>query len=522
MLNTLWMTTRWAIVPSIISILFTSLLWPDLYWDNELFHVLIEAGGALVGFALAYILLAMIQKQQLSSNHIWLIACFISMGIMDLFHSLQHPGQAFVWLHTLATFSGGSFAMLIWIPASSSRQFIKQAYFWLIVFLSTGLAGASLLWPESLPQMLDANQQFTLTANILNLLGGTGFIITWLYFARQYHQTHQPKSFYFSNHFCLFAIAGLIFEFSALWDGNWWFWHTMRAFAYLYLLFHFSSTYQQSLLSSAEENETRYKALIDSSPDWIWEIDANGVYTYASPKAYDLIGYRPEELIGKTPFELMPPAEAEEIAGVFSIIARDKRAFYNLENINIHKNGQTVVLETSGVPILSETGELKGFRGIDRDITQRNLTETELRLQRDFNNTILDAAANVIVVFDQDGNFVRFNRAAEELTGYSSYDVRGKPFWETVIPEEQMEGVNNVFINLKKGNLSLAGEYENEWITRDKSRRLLHWHNSVLHDNNGNISHIISLGYDITEQKQAEKNTYVYKKNCNRPIKWSL
>ena len=386
MLNSLWISSRWALLPIVIGSLFLTVVTPDFRWASQLFHVMLESGGSLIGFGLAFIVIAMIQKEQLTPNYIWLVACFISMGVLDIVHSQQPPGQAFVWLHSAATMIGGLFAMLIWLPHSFSEKLFKPQYFWLILFLSIAFSFVSVVWPELTFRMLHSNHEFTLAATAFNFIGGLGFMITWFYFAREYYHENHTQLYYFSNHFCLFGLAGFVFELSSLWDGNWWFWHMLRAFAYVFLIYHFASMYRKTLLSTLDESENRYQALVDSSPDWIWEMDKNASYTYASPNVFEHLGYHPEEVLGKTLFDFMPADEAEIIAEKFSKIAEKKRAFYNLENSHIHKNGQSVILESSGIPIISEDGDLLGFRGVDRDITQRkqaatNLQEAEQRLR---------------------------------------------------------------------------------------------------------------------------------------------
>ena len=127
------------------------------------------------------------------------------------------------------------------------------------------------------------------------------------------------------------------------------------------------------------KSEEKFRSLTEATSDWVWEVDQHGVYTYASPKVLDLLGYEPEEIIGKTPFDLMPPDEAKRIAAEFGAIVETKKPFDRLENVNLHKDGHQVVLETSGVPILDASGNLKGYRGIDRDITERKRMEDELR-----------------------------------------------------------------------------------------------------------------------------------------------
>ncbi len=68
----------------------------------------------------------------------------------------------------------------------------------------------------------------------------------------------------------------------------------------------------------------------------------------------------------------MPPEEAARVAEAVSPCFEQGLPFSHVENTNLHKDGHLVVLDTSGVPVLDEQGALKGFRGIDRDITEQN------------------------------------------------------------------------------------------------------------------------------------------------------
>jgi PAS domain S-box-containing protein len=65
------------------------------------------------------------------------------------------------------------------------------------------------------------------------------------------------------------------------------------------------------------ESERRFRDLTESTSDWVWEVDRNAVYTCASPRINDLLGYEPEEVLGKTPFDFLPPEEAKRVAAVF-------------------------------------------------------------------------------------------------------------------------------------------------------------------------------------------------------------
>jgi PAS domain S-box-containing protein len=100
----------------------------------------------------------------------------------------------------------------------------------------------------------------------------------------------------------------------------------------------------------------------------VWEV-------YASPQIKDLLGYLPEEVVGKTSFDFMPPDEAQRIAPVAQEKLKVGESFTHLENINVRKDGRPVVLETSGVPFFDCQENHLGYRGIDRDITEHKKIE---------------------------------------------------------------------------------------------------------------------------------------------------
>jgi PAS domain S-box-containing protein len=126
---------------------------------------------------------------------------------------------------------------------------------------------------------------------------------------------------------------------------------------------------EKMLLDSRE----RFLSLVETTSDWIWEVDRTGTYVFSNQKVKDILGYDRHEVIGKRPFDFMPPHEARKVAKSFLKFSKSREAFSGLENINLHRDGHEVVLETSGVPIFDENGEYLGYRGIDRDITKRKL-----------------------------------------------------------------------------------------------------------------------------------------------------
>ena len=125
------------------------------------------------------------------------------------------------------------------------------------------------------------------------------------------------------------------------------------------------------------QSEERFRSLAESTSDWIWELDTDGRYTYVSPNVEGIIGYKPEELIGRKPFELMPSEEGVRSAALFRVIQAAEKPFSGMEKILFHKDGHRVVLESRGIPIFDEKGVSSGYRGIDRDITQKRILEAQ-------------------------------------------------------------------------------------------------------------------------------------------------
>ena len=153
---------------------------------------------------------------------------------------------------------------------------------------------------------------------------------------------------------------------------------TLMVSIFLAFLLAKSLTDRRQAENEIRNQEEKYRTLVESSSDLIWEVDENGTYTYVSPNIKDVLGYSQEEVTGKTPFHFMPAHGADQVKSQFKAAVDKGRPIQSLENENIHKDGKSVILETSGVPAFDSSGNLKGYRGVDRDITKRKTIEKEL------------------------------------------------------------------------------------------------------------------------------------------------
>ena len=123
------------------------------------------------------------------------------------------------------------------------------------------------------------------------------------------------------------------------------------------------------------ESEKRFQDIAEASADWIWEINPEGCYTFVSDGVKALLGYSKEEVLGKTPLDFMPPEEAERIGAIFAASAARRESFRSLDSIVLRKDGGRRYVQTDGVPILNADGQYLGYRGLDRDVTERKRIE---------------------------------------------------------------------------------------------------------------------------------------------------
>jgi PAS domain S-box-containing protein len=120
--------------------------------------------------------------------------------------------------------------------------------------------------------------------------------------------------------------------------------------------------------------------LVEATRDWIWELDASGTYTYSSPEVRELLGYEPEEVVGKNFFDLMPDHEAARVRTEFEICSKAGLSPRQMETLKVAKDGRVVRLESVVIPLLGARGAFEGHGGIDRDLAQPNNTPEAMAL----------------------------------------------------------------------------------------------------------------------------------------------
>lgn len=130
------------------------------------------------------------------------------------------------------------------------------------------------------------------------------------------------------------------------------------------------------------ESEQRFRDVSQAIGEFIWEVDAEGRFTYASPRVVDVLGVTPEEVIGRHPFDFVPEEDRPKVLARSRKISEAGEAFRNFEHRVRQPGGRILWISASGVPSYDAGGQIKGFRGASLDITQRRAYEQELVLQK--------------------------------------------------------------------------------------------------------------------------------------------
>ena len=159
-------------------------------------------------------------------------------------------------------------------------------------------------------------------------------------------------------------------------------------------------------------------------------------------------------------------------------------------------------LSASATPLQDAAGRLRGGVVVFRDVGERKRSEEVLLRERDWASAVVDTVASLVVVLDRRGRIVSFNRACEAATGYTFEEVRGRPFWDLFLLPEDVAPVRRVFDALCAG--VVPRQYENYWVAKDGTRRLVAWFNTALPDSQGQAEFVIATGTDITGRKRAE------------------
>jgi PAS domain S-box-containing protein len=239
------------------------------------------------------------------------------------------------------------------------------------------------------------------------------------------------------------------------------------------------------------KNEEKYRALVEDINDWVFELNENFEITYSSNRSIEITGKFPEELIGKSPFDVF----GEEETLILKDILRKRDIFSGLD---IYLSENEKFIEISGRPFYDENGVFKGYRCVARDITLRKKAEKELG----YLASILEHTIDGIVSLDLDTRIVSWNKGAELMFGYKAQEMIGKPLSVLIPPERELICAQNFKKAIEEG---FVRDIEAVRISKDGKIVVVDQTLTSIYDSEGEIVGFVAIMRDITERKRAEE-----------------
>ena len=257
-------------------------------------------------------------------------------------------------------------------------------------------------------------------------------------------------------------------------------------------------THRKKAEAAFLESALKYQTLIESVSDWVWEANADMEYTYSNPKAVTILGFELEQIIGRSIYDLMLGVEQSRIAALLEPLVRKEQREAIFDCLCLRRNGDVVTLEMNVSVIADESDQVRGFRGVARDVTERRRMDEQLRkLTR-----ALDQSGMSVVISNVQGKIEYVNARFTELTGYTSQEVIGQ------VPGTFLAG-DDIPDLVKKIHSAVFEdrEWRGELCSRKKNGEI-YWETTVISpikNEEGLITQCLSVREDITERKRLEQ-----------------
>lgn len=246
-----------------------------------------------------------------------------------------------------------------------------------------------------------------------------------------------------------------------------------------------------------QKSEARFRELAFASADWIWEVDERGRYTYVAG-GVDRLGYKPEDMIGRYFADFMLPEDARRTRAQRKRFAAAKESFSDIRISSIAKNGAIHHISSSGRPILDAKGEAIGFRGVDRDVTELQKAEDQLRML----SSAVEQSPLLVSITDTEGVIVYVNQGFVRISGYAAAEVLGKTarlLRDGALPCEEAKHLRETVL--------AGGTWYGEFVNHKKSGEPF-WESvsvSPIRDSDGEITRLLLIKKDVTENKKAAR-----------------
>lgn len=258
-------------------------------------------------------------------------------------------------------------------------------------------------------------------------------------------------------------------------------------------------------MSESSRAQLDLQAVLDAAVDAVILIDEAGNIETFNRSAERLFGWEAAEVAGRNVALLMPAPYRAEHDGYMHNYMTTGRA----RIIGIGREVEAQRRDGTVFPASLAVGEIphsipRRFVGFLHDITARKAATEALRRERDRAQAYLDLAEVMLLAVDVRGTITLVNRKGCELLGWKESELLGRDWFETCTPPESRAALRQAFERLVRDGIEAVSGSESTILTRDGSRRLVGWRNSVLRDHEGRPTGTLSSGEDITERRAAE------------------
>ncbi len=249
------------------------------------------------------------------------------------------------------------------------------------------------------------------------------------------------------------------------------------------------------------EREARFRTLIENGSDVITITSGTGVFQYLSPSLLRVLGWTQEEMLGRGFREFLAPEDVETIATQYrQLVEAPQGSTAEFLCRFAAKDGTYRFVDVQSRNQISNP-LMEGVVSVLRDVTDRIKADETLSKERDFTNAIVETVGALVLVTDWEGRIARFNRACEEVTGYTAVEVLGRQVWDVFVPEARRKDVASEFITRKASDYPCSNV--SVWVTKSGEERYFEWSDTALLDENGQPEFVIATGIDITERNRA-------------------
>ena len=260
-------------------------------------------------------------------------------------------------------------------------------------------------------------------------------------------------------------------------------------------------TQRKHLETELRHSEQRFREFAENGADVLWEIDAEGLYTFCSDNIYDIMGYSAGEMTGKVHFyDFWDPADREnQKQEAMNTIAR-RLPFRKFVSRNITRDGEVVWFETSGTPVIDENDRLTGYRGTGTDVTLQTKMVEMLRSASERYMATFNNAPVLLILSQSDSGIIQgVNETFQVTTGFAAHEVTGK----TMAAAGLIDEARYARIAEEVNRIRILHEQEISFANRNGEILTCLFNFSTFHLNG--TGYLISMGRDITLRRKAEE-----------------